>query len=165
MRRALPVLLFVVMAAACSTSRVQSGGAVAGLSATLSVERFMGAANSRDFVTMASIFGTHDGPISDTGSTFGCFWKKLGSIFGGSSCQNWRDVELRMELISQVMLHDDYQIRSERSVAGVRHPTIRLSVDVVQRQIRIRDVGFTLVQTNDGRWMLEQIELERLTRN
>lgn len=153
------------MAAACSSSRVQSGGAVAGLSATLSVERFMGAANSRDFVTMASIFGTHDGPVSNTGSSFGCFWKKLGSIFGGSSCQSWQDVELRMELISEVLLHDDYQIRSERSVAGTRYPTIRVAVDVVQATVNTRDVGFTVVQTNDGRWMLQEIELQKLTRN
>lgn len=125
----------------------------------------MGAANSRDFVTMASIFGTRDGPIANTGSTFGCFWKKLGSIFGGSSCRKWEDVELRMDLISQILLHDDYQIRGERTVAGMRQPTIRVSVELVQAQTRTPDVGFTLVQTNDGRWMLEEIELEKITRN
>lgn len=70
-----------------------------------------------------------------------------------------------MDLISQVLLHDDYQIRGERSVAGMPYPTIRVSVDVVQDGNTTRDVGFTVVQTNDGRWMLEQIELVKLTGN
>lgn len=123
----------------------------------------MAAANSRDFQTMASIFGTHDGPVGDTGSSFGCFWKKIGTIFGGSSCEKWEDVEVRMDLISQVLLHEDYQIRGERSVAGTPYSTIRVSVDVVRSEGTTRDVGFTLVQMNDGRWMLQQIELEKLT--
>ena len=42
----------------------RSAAALAGVAPQLSVERFLQAANARDFEAMERLFGTHDGPIS-----------------------------------------------------------------------------------------------------
>lgn len=113
---------------------------------------------------MSRIFGTTSGPIGDTGSTFGCFWKKISVIVGGDSCVKWRDVELRMDVISEILRHEDYRITSERSVAGRDVRTIRLGVTLVKSDgRRIPDVGFTLVPAGGSRWLLQEIELVKIT--
>lgn len=131
---------------------------------TLAVERFLQASNVRDLVEMSRLFGTYDGPIGDTGNAFGCFWKKLGSVFGGNSCRKWRDVELRMDVISSILRHQDYQAVSERMVSGAEHPANRIGVDMsFEGGMTVRDVGFTVVQASEGRWLINLIELEKIT--
>ena len=113
---------------------------------------------------MARLFGTRHGPVEDTGSSFGCFWKKIGSAFGGQSCVKWADVELRMDAIAGILRHEDYQIASERSVAGAERETVRISVDMSLANGRtVRDVGFTVVVASGDRWLIEIIELEKIT--
>ena len=73
---------------------------MAAVAPSLSVESFLQAANTRYLPAMARLFGTKDGPMADTGSSFGCFWKKIGAAFGGDSCVKWSDVELRMDAIA-----------------------------------------------------------------
>ena len=131
---------------------------------TLTVERFLQASNVRDLEEMSRLFGTYDGPIGDTGSAFGCFWKKIGSAFGGSSCTKWTEVELRMDLISDVLQHQDYQAVSERMVSGAERPANRVGVDMaLPGGSTVRDVGFTVVQASAGRWLINLIELEKIT--
>ena len=113
---------------------------------------------------MARLFGTHDGPVEDTGSSFGCFWKKIGAAFGGQSCLDWADVELRMDAIAGILRHEDYRMASERAVAGVEHQTTRIGVDILFGRARtVRDVGFTVVLASGDRWLIEVIELEKVT--
>jgi len=161
-KRFVLLAMVVVMASGCST-RQAVRGAASSVGPQLSVERFLQAANARDHQTMAGIFGTPDGPVGDTGSSFGCFWKKLGTLFGGESCQSWQEIELWMDTLAQVLQHQNYEIVSQRDVAGRGYPTTRVGVDlVVSRNRTVRDVGFEVVRADD-QWLIEAFELEKLT--
>ena len=137
---------------------------MAAVAPSLSVESFLQAANTRDLPAMARLFGTKDGPMADTGSSFGCFWKKIGAAFGGDSCVKWSDVELRMDAIAGILRHQDYRIASERTVAGMQVATERIGVDMSFGRGRdVSNVGFTVVLASGDRWLIQLIELEKIT--
>ena len=145
------------------TTQIVSSGEMAAVAPMLSVERFLQASNDRDIYTMARLFGTEDGSVLETGSTIGCGFKKLGSWFGmGDRCQTIQEVELRMDAIAMIVRHDDYTIVSESSVAGRRNPTSRIGVDLLIGERTITDVPFVVVQTGEGRWLVEEIDLARI---
>lgn len=145
----------------CST-QVVGPGPMASVAPQLSVERFLQAANARDYEGMARVFGTADGPIGDTGSTFGCFFKKIGSWFGGSPCVTRQDVEIRMAAISNILRHDDYRITGEERVPGRDRPTIEVTVDLIRDDDTVRGVPFLVVNTSDGQWLVEFVDLEHV---
>lgn len=148
--------------AACSTTVVRPAGAAA-VAPQLTVERFLQAANDRDLDSMGRIFGTREGPIGDTGSTFGCFWKKIGSWFGGSGCIDRSEVEVRLDAIARVLQHENYAIAGEEMVAGRRAPTRRVFVDMtVDGGEVVEDVPFEVVQGAEQRWYVERVDLERI---
>jgi hypothetical protein len=72
------------------------------------------AANTRDIVTMWRLFGNDDGPIGDSG--------------------NREEIELRMNVIAEILQHDDYEIVSERAVPGAEVPSNRIGVDLTLPQ-------------------------------
>jgi hypothetical protein len=130
--------------------------------AQLSVERFLQAVNDRDLRGMGRLFGTVDGPMSDTVSTFSCFFKKIGSWFGGTSCVKERDVEVRMDAIARVLRHEDYRIAREESVAGRLNEATRIFVDLTVEGQEVKDVPFVVVRTHEGQWLVEQVDLEKV---
>jgi hypothetical protein len=133
------------------------------MGAQLSVERFLQAANERDVVAMGGIFGTKDGAAMDTGGTFGCAFKKIGSWFGGEACQQKLQVEIRMDAISSILLHQDYRIVSQSRVAGRVAPTQRVMVDMTTDDGEsVTGVPFVVVQTGNGNWLVEEIDLQRV---
>ncbi|MDH5759699.1 MAG: hypothetical protein OEZ65_08935 [Gemmatimonadota bacterium] len=149
----------LVLAPGCTTHVVQSGESAA-MAAQLSVERFLQAANVRDVETMGRIFGTSDGPIINTGSTLGCAFKKIGSWFGGESCVKRQEVEIRLDAIAQLLVHEDYLIRREESVAGRTSPTRRVLVDITRNGETVAGVPFMVVRDSNGRWLVNEIDLE-----
>jgi hypothetical protein len=154
------LLIVVLVPAACSSSSNMS--TVAPVAAQLSVERFLQAANDRDFVSMGRLFGTADGAAMETGSSFGCFFKKVGSWFGGNSCTKRVEVELRMDAIASIIRHDDYRIAREESVAGRTSPARRVIVDLTIEGEPVSAMPFIVVRTSEGRWLVEQIPLEQI---
>ncbi len=158
--RILPLLVLALVApTACTKVVVERPGAAVG--AQLSVERFLQASNQRDYVAMGRIFGTEDGPAMDTGGTVGCAFKKIGSWFGGSSCIDKRDVEIRMDAIASILEHSDYRIVGEQRVAGRDSPTTRITVDLTNQQgTAVRGVPFDVVQSGAGRWLVEEVDLQ-----
>jgi hypothetical protein len=162
-------LTFCIVAAlsltACARAPSVSSGRVAGVQPMLSVERFLQAANTGDLEAMARIFGTADGPIAErTGNALSCPFKRLGSWFGlGDPCLSWVEIELRMNVIAQLLRHDDYRLRSEAPVPGRTRQTTRVGVDLVQGANQFVDVPFLVVLASDGRWLVEEIGLERVT--
>ena len=154
------LLIVVLTPAACSSG--SSSSTIAPVAAQLSVERFLQAANDRDFQSMGRLFGTVDGSAMETGSTFGCFFKKIGSWFGGSSCTKKVDVELRMDAIASILRHDDYRIDREESVAGRTSPARRVIVDLTIEGDAVPAIPFIVVRTSEGRWLVEQVPLERI---
>lgn len=158
--RTLAVLALALAASACGS---QSGpNAVAPVAAPLSVERFLQAANQRDVDAMGRLFGTAEGAVLETGSTFGCFFKKIGSWFGGTPCLKRVDVELRMDAIASIVRHDDYRIVREEAVAGRVSPTRRVLVNFTIGPRTVTEAPFIVVQTGEGRWLVEQVPLEQI---
>ncbi|MGE0161227.1 MAG: hypothetical protein AB7T31_17665 [Gemmatimonadales bacterium] len=157
------LLIAVPMLAAVSACATRAGpNEVAPVAAQLSVERFLQAANVRDVESMGRLFGTERGPVGDTGGTFGCFFKKIGSWFGGSACQKRVDVELRMDAIASVIQHRDYRIVREEPVAGRSSPTRRVVVNFDIGGRAVNGAPFVVVQTGQGRWLVQEVPLETI---
>lgn len=160
--RKIALLVVALMApAACTTVVVENPGGVVG--AQLSVERFLQAANQRDVQAMGRLFGTADGAAMDTGSTLGCAFKKIGSWFGGDSCVSKQDVEIRMDAIASILRHENYRIVDEQRVAGRTSPATRVLVDMTTAQgSSVSAVPFVVVRTDEGRWLIENVDLQRV---
>jgi len=157
------IVLLVAMTSTACTTVVQAPPAAASVGAQLSVERFLQAANEHDVVSMGNLFGTADGALMDTGGTFGCMFKKIGSWFGGEACQNKQAVEIRMDAIASILEHRDYRVVGESRVAGRTSPTTRIMVDMTTDDgIPVQGVPFILVQTGGGQWLVEEVDLERI---
>ena len=164
LKRSLLVTLFLALPG-CTTTRVIQGGEMAAVAPILSVERFLKVTNERDLHSMASIFGTADGPIIETGGAFGCAFKKMGSWIGlGDPCQTQQEVELRMDAIANILRYEDYTIASDAPVPGRQHPTTRIGVNLVVNGREVTDVPFVVVQTDGGRWLVEEIDLAKVMR-
>jgi hypothetical protein len=153
-------LILALSSAGCSSG--SGTNTIAPVAAQLSVERFLQASNARDFDAMGRLFGTTNGSVMETGSSFGCFFKKIGSWFGGTSCTRKVDVELRMDAIAEISRHEDYRIAREEAVAGRNSPTRRVFVDLTIQGRRVNTMPFIVVRTGEGRWLVEQIPLERI---
>jgi hypothetical protein len=158
-------LLALALLSAASCTHQSAPSEVAPVAAQLSVERFLQAANDNDVDAMGRLFGTHDGPVMDTGGTFGCFFKKIGSWFGGTACTKKTDVEIRMETIASIIKHDDYQIVSEEPVPGRTTPARRVLVNLTIDGDKIPEAPFIVVQTTQGSWLVEQVPLEQALRH
>ncbi len=144
----------------CTTVIVESPPS-ARIGAQLSVERFLSAANERDVRAMGRIFGTAEGAAMDTGSTLTCAFKKIGSWFGGEACVRKQDVEIRMDAIASILEHEDYRISGESRVSGRTVPATRILVDLIMAGgASARDVPFVVVRAGDGRWLVEQVDLQ-----
>lgn len=141
--RALLVVGMALLVSSCATQTVgaRSGSAVAGTSPLQSVERFLAAVQARDLDRMAGLFGTSDGPVE---------WERV-------------EVELHMDLLASVLAHQDYEIVSEGMVPGRPNPTTRVGVTMTMGDRVIPDVSYLTVRTEEGRWMVQEIDLERIT--
>ncbi len=149
---------------ACATQNVAPTGDMA-VGPALSVESFLQAANARDLDRMARLFGTADGPVANTGSTFGCMWKRMGSWIGVSNrCMTRQDVEVWMNTIALILQHRDYRLGADQRVPGRQHLTASIPVALVTADGRqVSGVPFTVVQSKNGQWLIEQIALEQVT--
>ncbi len=161
----LAFLLALPVLGGCASAPPTGQVRMAGVAPMLSVERFLQAANVQDLEAMARIFGTADGALAEqTGGAFSCAFRRMGSWVGLSrSCVSWQEIEIRMHAISTILAHQDFRVRSESNVPGRRHPTTRIGVDLVQVAGTVNDVPFVVVRAGDGRWMVEEIGLDRVT--
>ena len=126
------------------------------------VEHFLEAAGRRDLDSLGRMFGSVQGPITDTGG-LGCGLRRLASwLSAADACPSPQEVELRMHAISMVLRHDGYEVVSGESVPGRERPTIRVAVDVRRGDRVYRDVGFVVVRASAG-WLVEAVELEKIT--
>ena len=145
-RASLPLLGILVLSAApaCTTQTVERPvptSEMAGMAPSLSVERFLQAVNARDYASMAGLFGTVEGPIEGDRA----------------------ELEVRMDLMAQVLRHDDYRIVSQSTVPGRATSTTRIGVDLTVGQRIVPDVEFLVVRSTGDRWLIEQVDLEAVT--
>jgi hypothetical protein len=151
---------------ACVQQAALPPSAGAAVAPALSVERFLQASNARDYAAMARLFGTPDGPVSDTGGSLGCAFKRIGGWLGmGDRCVSRQEVEVRMAAMSEVLSHQDFRIVSERPEPGRDYPTNRVGVDITKTGNGgvVRDVPFMVVRNPAGGWYVQEVALERLT--
>lgn len=106
------------------------------------VELFLHAVSTNDLDTMARLFGTRQGPIV--------------------SLYDREQVDARMLALANLLKHEDYAIQAAAPVQGRQGEARRL---IVRMRVRGRetDVPYTLVRSDAGSWLIEQIELERIT--
>lgn len=127
------------------------------------VTEFLDAVNRRDLVAMAARFGTAAGPIGDRGGTLGCAVRRIGSWIGlGDRCLTATEVELRMDLMAAILAHRSYRVGAQTAVAGRGRPATRVEVEVDRAGGRGILVPFVLIRSDDGRWLLEGVGLDRL---
>ena len=139
--RASLMALCALTLSACVT-RGPANVEMAGVAPQLSVERFLQAANAKDFEGMERVFGTHDGPIKG----------------------DRRELELRMSAIAEILAHEDYHITGQSREPGREYPTTRVEVTLVKEGQEIKKVPFLVVATKDGGWLVQEVDLALVTR-
>ncbi len=128
------------------------------------VTGFLDAANSRDHAAMARLFGTAKGPIGEPGGAFGCGLRRAGSWIGlGRPCVTAQEVELRMDVIARILAHESRRVGPPERVAGRGRPAVRVEVEMAVRDGEVVRVPFVLIRTEGHGWLVEQVELGRLT--
>jgi limonene-1,2-epoxide hydrolase len=135
--------MLVVATAACATrTESRPTGAGDGVAASLVVEQFLAAANANDLDAMARVFGTKEGPV------------------GESLTVEQRDEWLFA--IASVVRHDDYELAGTGIVPGRRDVATLINVRMRfgERQVV---VPFTVVRTARWGWLVEQVDLEKIT--
>lgn len=140
--RAFAVFCLLVLAGCTTRTVPRANREVSGMGAMLSVERFLQAANAKDFEAMEGLFGSFDGPIEG----------------------DRRELELRMAAIAEVLRHEDYRIEGEEREPGREHPTNRVLVTLTKGGRQIPGVPFLVVRTEAGGWLVEEIDLEHVMR-
>jgi hypothetical protein len=145
--RSLPAVLFVALAACGGVATpAQSQAPAAPAQATGPaevVERFLRLASTRSYLQMGQLFGTVEGPIT--------------------SRDPQAQVERRMYAIADILQNERFVIRGQQSIPGRGAEVMQLTVQVTRGGQR-RDVPFVVVRANNGGWLVEQIDLQVLTR-
>ena len=67
-----------------------------------------------------------------------------------------------MDAIASIVHHDAYRIVREEPVAGRTSPARRVIVDFTVEGRSVSDAPFVVVQTAEGRWLVEQVPLEQM---
>jgi len=137
-------LLFVLLLtlSACATYVPRSEGLPGAPAAQAAVEEFLLVAANKDYVQMGWIFGTMEGAIIERDPL--------------------PEVERRMYAIANVLTHTSFTIDEQRVVPGRIGEAIRFDVRLI-RGVREYLVPFTVVQGPEGRWFVEQVDLEAVT--
>lgn len=141
------LLIAASLLSACASAAPPRAAAAAdpSFAPAMTVERFLRAANQRDFDTMSSLFGTRDGSVRTQWSA--------------------REVDERMIIFANALRHQDYSIRGEEIVPGRRDEATQLTVRIVTAAGSTVDVPFTLVRTRrNSSWLVESFALDVLTR-
>jgi hypothetical protein len=108
----------------------------------LAIEQFLRAVNDQDFDTMARVFGTKQGPI--------------GQLY------DKKQVDERMFALATILKHEDYKIQGTQAVPGRREEATQVVVRMTVRGRQV-DVPYTLVWSDGRTWLIEQIDLEKVT--
>ena len=145
MKKILAVVALLALSA-CTTRTVAQNPGANPVAATLSVEAFLQAVNARNLDAMAQLFGTYEGTLVDRGVPA-------------------TEVELQMDLLVEILRHQEYEIVSERMVAGREENVTRVGVNLMLTPTRrADDVAFVVVEARGGRWLIESIDTQKVTR-
>lgn len=110
----------------------------------LVVERFLRAANANDLETMTQLFGS---------ST-----QNIVQLDGQSKA------ERRMYALASLLRHDDFRILGQEAVPGRMREATELRVELKQGNQEVV-VPHLVVRKRSGGWIIERIDIERLTQS
>lgn len=136
------LLLVTLSVAGCRSGATPPASGPGGPDAASAVERFVRLAGNQEFSEMGWVFGTEQGPVLKRDPE--------------------GEVEQRMYALAMILQHEDFAITRERRVPGRLGRAIEFNVTLTQEDDSY-DVPFTAVQGNDGRWYVEQVDLEVIT--
>lgn len=144
-RAALPLTGLLVLAGCASSGAVLSAPRSQYGSATpeQAVRTFLDAASSKDYQRMGQQFGTRKGPAE----------LSLGA----------QDVEQRMVVLAAFLEHDSYSIEAGAQSLLESYER-RFQVHLTGTSRGAVTVPFVTASTKDGRWYVERIDLDPLTR-
>jgi len=108
------------------------------------VEQFMRLAGANDYARMGYLFGTREGPITGRDPE--------------------QQVQRRMYAIANILKNDRFVIRGQNPIPGRGPEAEQLTVQITQ-QGRVVDVPFVVVRTTAGAWLVEQVDLEAITKS
>jgi hypothetical protein len=113
--------------------------AVAGV---LVIEQFLAAVNATNVERMAQLMGTRDGTMN--------------TLYGREQ------VQTRMLLLAEILKHTDYRVTNTRDVPARGGEAVRADVRMTINA-RGYEVPYTLVWTNNQRWLIECIDVRPIT--
>lgn len=141
--RVVLALLLVVCGGCASTSAGRSAPDAPGAGSSESAARaFLDAARVKDYGTMASHFGTREGPAE----------KRFGVT----------EVEQRMIFLAAILAHTSYELRVE-NLAQFGPERVRWVARLEGTRRGVVDVPVVTVPTPGGRWFVELLGLDDLT--
>jgi len=142
------LLAFALLAgaAACGgTGRMAAPSGMAPAAAPAQVvEQFMRLAGANDYTRMGYLFGTREGAITTRDPE--------------------QQVERRMYAIANILKNERFVIRGEQPIPGRGPDAEQLTVQLTQNG-RTVDVPFVVVRTAAGGWLVEQVDLEAVTKS
>lgn len=143
------MLALLVLSTACLSRRVEPITPNEGLpgntdvATSLVIEQFLRAANENDLDTMARLFGTVNGP-------------NVGRVPKDQ-------LDQQLFAIASILRHESYEIVRREIVPGRRSEATQVVVRMNMGRDRVVDVPYTLVYSNANNWLIEQIDLEKIT--
>jgi hypothetical protein len=142
LRRIIPLAILVVLAA-CGGARTAPPPGPSGAAApAAAVERFLRLVEAKNYREMGLVFGTKDGNIYRIDPA--------------------RQVEQRMYAIASILEHQSFSITNEEQIPGRFGEAVRMTVNLTSGRQR-KQVPFTAVRSGTT-WLVEQVDLERITR-
>jgi hypothetical protein len=135
-------LAILVLLAACGGRGNAPQGPTGAAAPAAAVERFLRLADAKNYREMGLVFGTKDGTIY-----------RLDPA---------RQVEQRMFAIADILKHERFAIVNEEQIPGRIGEAVRMTVNITSRGQR-KAVPFTVVRSGTA-WLVEQVDLERITR-
>jgi hypothetical protein len=140
--------LLVAIVPACGGGGGTGGPAVTSAPAPAAspadaVERFMRLITTRDYLAMGHLFGTVEGPIT--------------------ARDPQQQVERRMYAIASILANDRFVIRPGQGIPGRGPEVTQITVQITQ-QGQTKDVPFVVVRSGNGAWLVEQVDLQAVTR-
>lgn len=142
LRRIIP-LAILVLAAACGGGRTSPPPGPSGAAApAAAVERFLRLVEAKNYREMGLVFGTREGNIYRIDPA--------------------RQVEQRMYAIASILEHQSFSITNEEQIPGRFGEAVRMTVNLTSGRQR-KQVPFTAVRAGNT-WLVEQVDLERITR-
>jgi hypothetical protein len=140
-RIALLVPTLVLLLGACGGG-ARPASTPGGMAPADAVERFMRAAEQKQYNAMGWLFGTPRGSVMER--------------------DKQPEVEQRMYAIASILEHERFAVRDQSPVPGSATGEMGLTVAVTNHG-RTIDVPFTTVKDGAGRWFVEKIQLEAVT--